>query len=143
MKRVRSQKPVVSALAVGEPDSGRQQLHEIFHQRGWRIAWARTRAEASVFIDSTPVKVVIAESDVPEGGWRELLADLSTRPQPPALVVTSRVADELLWAEVLNMGGYDVLAEPLDTEEVARVIGAAMRRVDNDRQHRPMVLTAG
>jgi DNA-binding response OmpR family regulator len=50
------------------------------------------------------------------------------------LVVTSRMADEALWAEVLNMGGYDVLAQPLDTEEVTRVIGAALRRMGNERE---------
>ena len=125
--------PEVSALAVGAPDGGRQQLTEIFDQHGWRILWARTRAEAEAVIDSTPVEVVIAERDLPEGGWRELLLDLLARTEPPALVVTSRLADESLWAEVLNMGGYDVLAQPLDTEEVERVVSAARRHVTNER----------
>ena len=129
--------PEVSVLAVGAPDGGRQQLTNIVHDHGWEIAWARTRAEAGAVMDSTRVQVVITERDLPEGGWRELLADLSARPDPPALVVTSRLADESLWAEVLNMGGYDVLAEPLDTEEVTRVVSAAGRRVDNERQ-RPL-----
>src|SRR5438552_14250965 len=31
----------------------------------------------------------------------------------PFLIVTSRVADHSLWAEVLNLGGYDVLAHRL------------------------------
>jgi DNA-binding response OmpR family regulator len=127
---------LVSALAVGAPGGGRQ-LKRIFQDRGWRIAWARTRAEVRSFLDSTPVRVVIAECDLPEGGgWRELLADLCARPEPPALVVTSRLADELLWAEVLNMGGYDVLAQPLDSEEVTRVVSAAIRHVDNERLRR-------
>jgi hypothetical protein len=29
-------------------------------------------------------------------------------PKPPLLVVTSRLADEYLWAEVLNLGGQAV-----------------------------------
>ncbi len=40
----------------------------------------------------------------------------------PNLIVTSRLADEGLWAEVLNLGGYDVLAQPFDAEEVYRVV---------------------
>ncbi len=37
---------------------------------------------------------------------------------PPALIVTSPAAGPRLWAEVLNLGGYDVLAQPFSTEEV-------------------------
>ena len=41
------------------------------------------------------------------------------------MIVTSRLADDRLWAEVLNLGGYDVLAKPFDASEVARVVGTA------------------
>jgi hypothetical protein len=34
-------------------------------------------------------------------------------PDPPVLIVTSRLADEYLWAEALNPGAYDVLASRL------------------------------
>jgi DNA-binding response OmpR family regulator len=44
---------------------------------------------------------------------------------PPDLIVASRLADEYLWAEVLNLGGYDVLAKPFNAEEVRRVVGLA------------------
>jgi len=43
------------------------------------------------------------------------------------LVVTSKFPDESLWAEVLNLGGYDVLAQPFDREEVTRVVRSAVR----------------
>ena len=44
----------------------------------------------------------------------------------PVLIVTSKVADEYLWSEVLNLGGYDVLAQPLDRDEVTRVARSAI-----------------
>ena len=40
---------------------------------------------------------------------------------------TANVGDEALWAELLNLGGYDVLAQPFDQSEVARVITSAGR----------------
>jgi hypothetical protein len=43
------------------------------------------------------------------------------------LVVASRLADERLWAEVLNLGGHDVLAMPFDAHEVRRVMESAVR----------------
>jgi DNA-binding response OmpR family regulator len=43
------------------------------------------------------------------------------------LIVTDRAADEALWAEVLNLGGFDVLAQPFDPTEVSRVVASAGR----------------
>jgi DNA-binding NtrC family response regulator len=41
------------------------------------------------------------------------------------LIVTDRLADERLWAEVLNLGGYDLLLKPFDPEELLRVVSSA------------------
>jgi hypothetical protein len=35
------------------------------------------------------------------------------------------MADERLWSEVLNLGGYNVLAKPLNMKEVFHVVGLA------------------
>jgi DNA-binding response OmpR family regulator len=63
-----------------------------------------------------PVHVVIAKSDLPDGRWQEMLDHLRRLMRPPLLIVTSRTADEHLWAEVLNVGGYDVLAQPFERD---------------------------
>ena len=44
---------------------------------------------------------------------------------PPSLVVTSRLADERLWAEVLNLGAYDLLARPFNKNELTRTVALA------------------
>lgn len=129
--------PDVSALAVGTPLADQAELDRIFDECGWSLNRARTRTEARAFMDATPVRIVIAEKEFPEGGWLEMLEDLMQLPEPPLLVVTARLADESLWAEVLNRGGFDVLAQPLESEEVARVISAAARHFDNKRQLLP------
>ncbi len=56
-----------------------------------------------------------------------MLEYFSRLPDPPLLIVTSRLADEYLWAEALNLGAWDVLAKPFDREEVSRVLGFAWR----------------
>lgn len=55
----------------------------------------------------------------------ELLEQISLFPDPPLLIVTSRLADERLWAEAVNLGAWDVLAQPFDAEETTRIIGFA------------------
>ena len=78
------------------------------------------------FADSR-ISVVISEAFLPDGTWKDLLACLARAKASSVLVVTSQVADESLWAEVLNLGGYDVLAQPFDREEVIRVVRSAVR----------------
>ena len=60
-----------------------------------------------------------------DGTWKSVLGHIRGEAHPPLLVVTSRVADEHLWAEVLNLGGYDVLAKPFIAEEVRHVCTTA------------------
>jgi DNA-binding NtrC family response regulator len=69
--------------------------------------------------------IVLCEHDLSPGSWKELLDFVEGLPAPPLVIVTSRVADERMWAEVLNLGGYDVLAKPLNSEEVIRTITSA------------------
>ena len=95
-----------------------------------------------------PVQVVIAESRLPDGDWKNVLLELDRLPSPPNLIVASRTADDRLWAEVLNIGGYDVLAQPFEAEELRRVVAAAGRQF-GDRQgaagsgSKPRAFTAG
>jgi hypothetical protein len=46
---------------------------------------------------------------------------------PPRIIVTSREVNEYLWADVLQMGGYDLLAMPWEPKEVLKVISLAWR----------------
>ena len=43
----------------------------------------------------------------------------------PEVIVTSRLADDRLWAEALNLGAYDVLTKPFDRHEVLRSVSFA------------------
>lgn len=120
----------VSALLVGEYVNDRLLVHEVFRKSGWRLFEARDRRRAIECLERNPVHVVIAEWDVPNWNWKKMLRDLRRLTHPPQLIVTSRTADEYLWAEVLNVGGYDVLSQPFERDEVERVIASARRHFD-------------
>jgi DNA-binding response OmpR family regulator len=117
----------VTALAVGEFAEDRLLLHDIFRDLGWRLLEASDRRRAMQCLERNPVHVVLAESDLPNWNWRKVLNDIRRLAAPPQLIVTSRTADDYLWAEVLNVGGYDVLPQPFERDEVERVIAAAHR----------------
>jgi DNA-binding response OmpR family regulator len=124
------QENCVCALLLGEYQNDRLLVRDVFRKLGWRLFEARDRRRAMQCLDSHRVQVVLAESDLQGWNWRSVLTDLRGLPQPPQLIVTSRVADEYLWAEVLNIGGYDVLAQPLVPDEVERVVASAYRHFD-------------
>ncbi len=102
-------------------------MHEVFRKLEWKLFEARDRRRALRCLDSNPVHVVLAESNLPYWNWRRVLRDLYRRKHPPQLIVTSRMADDYLWSEVLNIGGFDVLAQPLRQEELERVVASARR----------------
>jgi DNA-binding response OmpR family regulator len=120
----------LSALLVGEYEGDRFLVLNVFKRFGWRLFEARDRRRAMKCLESNPVQVVIAKSDVPDWNWKGVLNDLRRLAQPPQLIVTSRTADESLWSEVLNIGGYDVIAQPFEEDEVERVVASAHRHFD-------------
>src|SRR5882762_4092315 len=67
--------------------------------------------------------VVLTESKLDDGNWLDLLE--LTRPLGTQLVVTDAWADAQFWALAINMGAYDMLAQPLHGAEVRRVLASA------------------
>ena len=123
----------LSALWVGEYENDRLLLHDVFRVAGWRLFEARDRRRGIECLQRNPVHVVIAEKEVKKWNWRRMLSDLRRLAHPPQLIVTSRTADDYLWAEVLNLGGYDVLPQPFDRDEVERVVASARRHFEGRR----------
>ena len=91
----------------------------------WTIYEAGALQTALRVLREKPVAIVVSECDLVPGTWKDLLAELSRFSDPPVLIVASRLADEYLWAEALNLGAYDVLAKPFEPEEVIRVLRSA------------------
>lgn len=117
----------LSVLLVGMDGRDRQLVQEVFRSFSWRLFEAQERPQAMQFLEKHTVQVVIAEAELPNWSWKKVLGDLRRRDRPPQLIVTSRHADDYLWAEALNVGAYDVLAQPFEREEVARVVASAGR----------------
>jgi FixJ family two-component response regulator len=70
--------------------------------------------------------VVLSEDRLPDGTWIDLVEFLRTQDNPPPVVVMSGNADDRLWGEVLNLGGFDVLTKPLVRSETLQVLALAL-----------------
>jgi CheY-like chemotaxis protein len=123
----------VSVLSVEPGAEDRDSLMDIFTGSNWNLCpnlhWelrSRNSVESAVselvHSRNEPTPIVLCEGHV---GWRQMLRDLQQLQDPPYLIVTSRLADDCLWAEALNLGAHDVLAKPFDRSEVVRVMSLA------------------
>jgi DNA-binding response OmpR family regulator len=112
-------------LIVSQSPDTPAALSAMLEPKAWKVHQAQTCGEAIARLDVESIAVVVCDSGLPDGSWKDMLAYTAYAPNGPALIVTSRAADEALWAEVLNLGGYDVLAQPFDQLEVTRVICSA------------------
>ena len=66
--------------------------------------------------------VVLTEAALPDGKWLDVLHLVREHPRQLAVIVTAPHADDKLWAEVLNLGAYDVIVQPFYEPEVLRIV---------------------
>ncbi len=111
-------------LVLADPEE-RCALEAIVAPCRWTVYRATSCEEAIRFARYTRPRVLVCDAELPDGGWRRIWKALSIGPRPPLLIVASRNADEQLWSQVLNAGGYDVLLKPFRAEEVVWAIHCA------------------
>ena len=132
----------VQLLHVGPQDPDLPSLAEILQHADWKMCpgtqWnmfaAGTISTALTQLQSGKVSIVLCERDCAPVTWKDILESVRKLSTPPMFIVTSRTADEHLWAEALNLGAYDVLAKPYYAPEVIRVLSMAWLNWNNRRQ---------
>lgn len=116
----------VSLLSVSPFGEDHSVLEAIFHRYS-KFLTSPTVQRADNLLRNHRIPIAICERDLQPGSWQDLLERTVFMPHPPLIIVTSRLADERLWAEALNLGAWDVLAKPFDRTEVIRVVESAWR----------------
>jgi DNA-binding response OmpR family regulator len=107
-------------------------LREIAGLSRWLVVNVPDLAGARAVVDKLRPRLVVCDTEIEgHGTWRDLLTGPDSEPRF-LLVVASRLADEALWSEVLNLGGLDLLRKPFAAEEVARVLGLGLQDPDTD-----------
>ena len=129
---IQSPKRTPAALAVSPLPADRVRLREILSHANWKLHEASDCCGALALLRGQRVPVLLCERDHADGNWEDLLKAAARLPAPPNIIVFSRLADESLWAKVLNLGGFDVLMTPFEPEEVLRVTFAAWSRWECD-----------
>jgi DNA-binding NtrC family response regulator len=117
-----------TVLSVSPLDADHLSLEAIVGDSSVTVLKARDLVSARLLLQQHDIAAVVCERDLLPGTWMDMLEDIKALPNPPSLIVASRLADEHLWAEALNLGAWDVLATPFDPNE-------ALRSVKSGSQH--------
>ena len=95
------------------------------------IEYVADLAHARTMIREGNYPVILTEANLRDGTWLDVL-DLARRVTPRSeVIVTDAAADARFWAEVLNMGAYDLIAQPFATGEVQRILSNACTRASS------------
>jgi len=134
-----------TALLISPDEEDHEILSALFKQNSWTLHHADSVKSVSTLLKKTAASVVITERDLMVADWTGVLTVIRRLPRAPLLIVISRLADNYLWAEALNLGAYDVLAKPLDRTETARVLTSAWirRRESAISSRHPRMTTSG
>lgn len=115
----------VTVLLVSNAPEDSVRLRNIFQHTNWELLCARDAKEADAVLLQRSIPVVLTTPQFASGAtWRDLL-DSAPAGVQPRVIVTAPDLNDQLWAEVLNLGGYDVLMKPFDHSEVTRIVSLA------------------
>lgn len=125
-----------SILVVSARCDDHISLNNILHGSPWTLRSSTTVSAALDLLRRSHYSTfaVICEPSLPDGDWTVLLAEANRLPARPRIVVSSRLPDEQLWAEVLHHGAFDLIhTDPFDAEEVVRVVQGAWLSSNRER----------
>ena len=106
----------------------RQALGRILDHSKWQLRHADGLQSVREQLSKLNEAVIVCDRILPDGSsWRDVLNECLSQGICAHLIVAERNADDCLWAEVLNLGAYDLLIKPFRSDEVFHAISAAWR----------------
>jgi len=109
-------------LFISGHDDDFRHVAEMLHELPMAIDHAGSLGQARTKLRQKRFSAVVTEASLPDGNWLDVLnltRDIATGPQ---VIVTDKQADARFWAEVLNLGAYDLLPQPFYEPEVRRIL---------------------
>ena len=112
-------------------------IERIVSHTRWQLHLVHSIHEAIQALQSRPVSVVLCEDRLPDGTWLDVVHETEHLRPRPQTIVFSASPDPVLWGEVLNCGGYDLLETPLQPQEVYALVPMAWRQSNTSAEKMP------
>src|SRR4051794_20586636 len=99
-------------LFLSRSPSDARLLTRMLHSLPLVLEHCQTLRQARIKLQQDRYDVILTESTLPDGRWLDVLHLAREYPDDLKVIVTDPFADARFWAEALNMGAYDLLAQP-------------------------------
>lgn len=103
-------------------------LAQMLHSLPVSLDHAGTVQQARARLRQHDYSVVLTEAALPDGNWLDVVYLTRESSRDIEVIVTDPQADARLWSEVLNLGAYDLVAQPFEQAEVCRILYNACTR---------------
>jgi DNA-binding NtrC family response regulator len=134
----------VRVLAVFATTEDRSSLSQLFRDLSWKAQFVENSDGLKDAFYSFQPDVVMTDCVFSAGGcWKDVLYAAREHSGRLPVIVACRLADERLWAEVLNLGGYDLLLKPFVAGEVEKTVSMACGSQYRSPVHTKLVKHAG
>ena len=105
-----------------------RRLSRMLHTLPVTLDYAGSLQQARTLLQDSQYDVILTEAELPDGKWIDVLNLAREIPLRAEVIVTDPQADARFWAEALNLGAYDLLAQPFYEPEVCRILYNACSR---------------
>ena len=103
---------------------------------GVTIDFVSRAAEVShLVLNRALYQVALLPAVLPDNGWWSLWGEIAVLNPRPEILVYAHSASFRLWSGVLEMGGYDVIAEPFTEDELQQAVSRAAQSFAERRAH--------
>ena len=118
----------------GHEDDARS-ISQMLHATHITLEHVGSVEQARAKLRENDYSVLFTEAALPDGRWLDILHLARACPRELEVIVTDPHADARFWTEALNMGAYDLVAQPFYEPEVRRILYNACTRPAYSRVH--------
>jgi len=128
----------IRILLVDHEAQVRQTIADAIDTDTTAVVEAATLEQANLLMEQGPIDVALVNSDLPDGSALQLAGDLKRKQQAAQTIMMSEQADVQQAVDSMRAGASDLIARPVNLNELNERLGEAIERYKSDaiRMHR-------
>ena len=108
----------ISVLMITSRPEDASELKALLEDTPWELQTLPQIEDAAAALRAAAVPLLLFDGETAGPPWREKMKALATSRRNACVILLSNVSDQYLWEEVVQHGGFDLLARPFRKEQV-------------------------
>jgi FixJ family two-component response regulator len=112
----------ISVLIFTARPEDEVELKELLEDTPWELQALPLGEDAAAALKTAAVPIMLFDRDAADCTWREKMTGLAKSRRNACVILLSNVSDQYLWEEVVQHGGFDLLARPFRKEQLLSML---------------------